>query len=84
MYSICTACENGFDGKLNELWAWQLPGIKCTKRDAPHLCENGKCKFFGDDEIDYGCTRFILCDECLNSPDAIRDMLKNFDELMGY
>ncbi len=84
MYSICTACEKGFYGKMNELQAWQLPGVKCPERAAPQLCENKKCKYFSNEEIDYGCTRFILCDECLNSPEAIRQMLKDYDRLFGY
>ena len=84
MYSICTACEHGFDGKLNELYAWQLPGVKCLERADPHLCENSKCKYFFDEEGDYGCTDFILCDQCLGSSEAIREMLKDYDRLFGY
>ncbi len=46
MYSICTSCENGFDGKLNELRAYQLPGVKCPEHEDPDFCENSKCKYF--------------------------------------
>lgn len=83
MPSICTACENYFDGDLNELLAWQLPGVKCLERAAPHLCENSKCKYYYDEEDDYGCTMFFTCDQCLSSPEAIRQMLKNYDDLVG-
>lgn len=84
MYSICTACDNGFEGKLNELHACQLPGITCPEHVAPYLCEDDRCKYFFDEDWDYGCTTFILCDECLNSPEAIREMLKVYDQLFGY
>ena len=81
MYSICTACNKRQYGKMNELRAWQLPGVKCPERAAPHLCENSKCKYFFDEDFDYGCTSFILCDQCLNSPEAIKRMLEDYDRL---
>jgi hypothetical protein len=81
MYSICSACEKGFDGTLNELMAWQVPGVKCPELADPDLCENSKCKYFFHEDIYYGCTRFILCDECLSSPEAIRAMLENFVQM---
>lgn len=82
MFSICSACEMGFDGKLKEFYAWQLPGVKCLERDDPLLCKNRKCKYYwpedfeGDDE--YGCARFIVCDECLKDPKIFPKLLKDY------
>ena len=81
MYSTCTACYKRLYGEMNELRAWQLPGVTCLERAAPHLCENSKCKYFFDEEDFYGCTSFILCDQCLNSPEAIKRMLEDYDRL---
>jgi hypothetical protein len=73
----------GFAGKLNELRAYQIKDVKCRERENPNLCEYEECKYFDDEEPDFGCALFILCDECLKSPNAIKSMLINYDELFG-